>query len=534
MQSESQPREAGRFSGLTPARQRIHRRSRSVWGQLPQLAGTFCTVSLLTMTSLGAAEQPLPPNIIFLLADDLGYGELGCFGQEKIRTPNVDRLAQEGMRFTRHYAGNAVCAPSRCVLMTGLHPGHAWIRDNSEVQPEGQKPIPDSEVTLAELLKSRGYATAAMGKWGLGPPGSSGDPRRQGFDHFYGYNCQRHAHNFYPTYLWDDEQRVALDNHEFSAHQTLPEGADPTNPASYEPYRGRDYAPDRIAAEARHFIRANRDRPFFLYFPTTVPHLALQVPEDSLQEYQGLWPDPPYPGGHGYLPQFAPRAAYAAMVTRLDREIGTLINLVEELGLTERTIFVFTSDNGPTYDRLGGSDSEFFNSAPGMRGLKGSLYEGGIRVPLVVRWKGHVPAGVESDRLTGFEDWLPTLLDLVGEREIIPTNTDGISFAPTLLGRWQPPRPFLYREFPSYGGQQAVWMGQWKGIRQNLRPRGQAAPNLHLELYDLGADQAESTDVAEAHPDVVARIEQLMREQHTPASEFPFPALDQTPAAPRK
>ncbi|MCP5516101.1 MAG: arylsulfatase [Verrucomicrobiales bacterium] len=498
-----------------------------------RLIGWLGGLLVAGLTSGMAAEPASRPNIIFLLADDLGYGELGCFGQEKIRTPNVDRLAREGMRFTRHYAGNAVCAPSRCVLMTGMHPGHAWVRDNSEVQPEGQKPIPDGAVTLAELLQAHGYTTAAMGKWGLGPPGSSGDPLRQGFNHFYGYNCQRHAHNFYPTYLWDDDRRVALDNHEFPAHQKLPEGADPADPESYATYRGRDYAPDRIADAARRFIRDHRDRPFFLYFPTTVPHLALQVPEDSLREYQGHWPDPPYPGGHGYLPQFAPRAAYAAMVTRLDREIGTLINLVDELGLTERTIFVFTSDNGPTYDRLGGSDSGFFNSAPGMRGLKGSLYEGGIRVPLVVRWKGRVPAGVESDRLTGFEDWLPTLLDLAGLRESIPANTDGISLAPTLLGRWQPPRPFLYREFPSYGGQQAVWMGPWKGIRQNLRPRGDARPNHHIELYNVMDDLAESRDVGDAHPELVARLAALMREQHVPAPEFPFPALDQAPEAGR-
>ncbi len=474
-----------------------------------------------------AASPANRPNIIFILADDLGYGELGCYGQEKIRTPHVDRLAREGMRFTRHYSGNAVCAPSRCVLMTGLHPGHAWVRNNSEVKPEGQKPIPDSAITLAELLGGNGYATAAMGKWGLGPPGSSGDPLQQGFDRFFGYNCQRHAHNFYPTYLWDDDHRIELNNHEFSAHQKLPAGADPKSRDSYGGFQGKDYAPDRIAEQAVRFIRENQNRPFFLYYPTTVPHLALQVPDDSLAEYQGRWPDPPYPGGHGYLPHFAPRAAYAAMVTRMDRDVGRMIDAVERLGLTERTIFVFTSDNGPTYDRLGGSDSAFFNSADGLRGLKGSLYEGGIRVPLVVRWKGHIPAGLVSDRLSGFEDWMPTLLDLAGLDGAIPPRTDGVSFAPTLLGRWQPTRRALYREFPGYGGQQAVWMGHWKGVRQKLRPRGGAAPDLRIELYDLLADRGETTDVADQHPMLVDRLLDLMHGERTVSAEFAFPALDE-------
>ena len=461
------------------------------------------------------------------MADDLGYGELGCYGQEKIRTPHIDKLAREGVRFTRHYAGNAVCAPSRCVLMTGLHPGHAWVRDNSEVRPEGQKPIPAGTATIARLLQERGYATAAMGKWGLGPPGSSGDPLEQGFDHFYGYNCQRHAHNFYPTYLWDDDQRIELNNPPFSASQKLPADADPNSAASYERYQGNDYAPDLIAGQARRFIREHRDRPFFLYLPTTVPHLALQVPDDSLAEYQGRWPDPPYVGDKAYLPHFAPRAAYAAMVTRMDREVGSLVALVRELGLEERTIFVFTSDNGPTYDRLGGSDSEFFNSADGMRGLKGSLYEGGIRVPMIVRWKGAIEGGRVEDRLCGFEDWLPTLLDLGGFKTAVPPTTDGISFAPLLRGEMQAPRPFLYREFPAYGGQQAVWLGDWKGIRQNLRPAGRdRTPDYRIELYNLRSDRTESRDVADAHPEAVARIERLMRSERRPAAEFPFAALD--------
>ena len=468
------------------------------------------------------------PNIVFILADDLGYGDLGCFGQTKIRTPNIDRLAAEGMRLTQHYSGNAVCAPSRCVLLTGKHPGHAWIRNNREVQPEGQPPIPESEITLAELMHAQGYATGAFGKWGLGFPGSEGDPLKQGFDRSYGYNCQRHAHNSYPTYLWDNDRRVKLNNPEFSAHQKLPPEADPNDPASYRPYIGSEYAPDVIAEQARHFIRENKARPFFLYYATTVPHLALHVPEESLAEYRGKWPDPPYAGGKNYLPHYSPGAAYAAMITRMDREVGRILDLIRELGLDENTIFIFTSDNGPLYDKLGGTDCEFFESAGQLRGRKGSLYEGGIRVPTVVRWKGRIKSGATSERVTGFEDWLPTLMELIDAPQAIPTGLDGISFAPTLLGQSQEPRPFLYREFPAYGGQQSVRIGDWKGIRQNLNPPGQQKkPELRTELYNLNEDEAEQRDVSAANPQMVARIECIMREQHTKSGLFPFPALDE-------
>ncbi len=469
------------------------------------------------------AAAPARPNVIFVLADDLGWAELGSYGQQKIRTPSIDRLAAEGVRFTQHYSGNAVCAPSRSVLLTGQHPGHTPIRDNRELQPEGQVPLPGAAVTLAELLKGQGYVTAAMGKWGLGPPGSEGDPLRQGFDHFFGYNCQRQAHNYYPTYLYDDDRRLPLDNPAFPVNQKLPDGADPGDPRSYAGYAGKVYAPDLTWERARAFIRENKDRPFFLYLPTTVPHLALQVPEDSLAEYRGLWPDPPYRGDNGYLPNPSPRAAYAAMVTRMDREVGRVLDLVREMGLDERTIVVFTSDNGPTYERLGGSDSEFFRSSGPLRGLKGSLYEGGVRVPAIVRWTGRIPAGLVSERVTGFEDWLPTLLDLAGAREAIPSSgIDGLSFAPTLLGQAQEPRPFLYREFPGYGGQQSVRVGDWKGVRQGLEKPGA----MRLELYDLKGDVGEARDVAAAHPDVVAKMEALLSREHQPSSAFPIPAID--------
>jgi len=470
------------------------------------------------------------PNIVFLLADDLGYGDLGCFGQRKIRTPHLDRLAAEGMRFTHHYSGNAVCAPSRCVLMTGKHPGHAAIRNNREAKPEGQHPLPADTITLPRLLKELGYATGAFGKWGLGPPDSSGAPRRQGVDRFFGYNCQREAHNFYPTYLWDNDQRRTLDNPPFSPQQKLAADADPADPASYARYTGQTYAPDLITEAALQFVRAHRDRPFFLYYPTTVPHLALQIPEDSLREYAGKFDDEPYLGNRGYLPHRTPRAAYAAMVTRLDREIGRLVELVAELGLDEHTVFVFTSDNGPLYDRLGGTDTDFFDSAPGLRGRKGSLYEGGIRVPLIVRWKGQIAAGTTSSRVTGFEDWLPTLLELAGPAARIPAQVDGVSFAATLRGSEQPARPFLYREFPGYGGQQSVRVDDWKAVRQHLLPA--AAKKVadgagRLELYDLKTDPSEAQDVASKHPELVARLAAILRQQHLPSADFPLPALDQ-------
>lgn len=286
-------------------------------------------------------------------------------------------------------------------------------------------------------------------------------------------------------------------------------------------------------------MRDNQTRPFFLYFPTIVPHLALQVPDDSLAEYQKEFrDDPPYVGGNGYLPHRTPRAAYAAMITRMDREVGRLIDLVEDLGLAEQTIFVFSSDNGPVYDRLGGTESDFFHSAGPLRGLKGSLYEGGFRVPGIVRWKGTIEPGQQSDRVTGFEDWLPTVLELIGAKESTPDPLDGISFAPTLLGRDQPPRPFLYREFPAYGGQQCVRIGDWKGVRQNLtavnkpnakkvRPQN-AVSNKQVELYNLADDIGETKDVSADHPEIVAQIEAVMRREHTPSSDFPFPALDAT------
>jgi arylsulfatase A len=494
-------------------------------------------LAVLIVFSFSQAANARMPNIVLIVADDLGYGDLGCYGQEKIRTPNVDRIAAEGMKFTSHYSGNAVCAPSRCVLMTGKHPGHSYIRNNRGMargpvigrgEIEGQFPIPDEEVTIAEVLKEAGYVTGGFGKWGLGGPDSTGAPLRQGFDRWFGYNCQAVAHNFYPTYLWDDDKVIELDNAPFSAHDKFGPDEDPNDPASYKRFQGNEYSADLISDEALNFIRDNKDEPFFLFWPSTVPHVALQVPDDSLEEYIGDWNDPPYKGGTGYIPHFKPRAAYAAMITRMDRDIGKAMTLVEELGLDEDTIFIFTSDNGPlhgTHEGLAGTDNNFFNSHAGLRDGKGSLYEGGIRVPLVVRWKGHIKAGTESDFISGFEDWLPTLAELAGQGNL-PESIDGISFAPTMLGKAQEERAFLYREFPAYQGQQSIRVGDWKAVRQKLMPRGGAEPVVKTELYNLKHDRAEKHDVADVHPEVLVKLEALMQSSRTVSEEFAFPCLD--------
>ena len=478
---------------------------------------------LLAGTQL-IADQP---NIVLIMADDLGYRELGSYGQQLIQTPYLDQLAKEGMRFTRNYSGNAVCAPSRCVLMTGQHPGHAYIRNNSEVKPEGQGPIPASTVTLAEVLGELGYVTGAFGKWGLGAPGSEGDPMVQGFDRFFGYNCQRHAHSYYPDYLWSNTKRVQLDNNPpVPGHAGFSKGADPLNPKSYEKFKGKDYAPDRINEQAVEFIKQNKEKPFFLYYPTVIPHVALHVPDVELKPYLKLnWNDPPFvrDGGYGYTPHFTPRAAYASMITRMDRYIGNVLQTLEELGLSENTIVIFTSDNGTTHLKKE-VDYDFFKSVGELRGLKGSLFEGGIRVPLIVKWPEKIQHGTTSDVVTGLEDWLPTLLDLLGASKEIPKGVDGISIAPALLQGEEIEREFLYREFSGYGGQQAVWLRDWKGIRPRiLRKNNQP---LKIELYNLREDPSESEDIAVKHPEIVAEIRAIMLREHVPSQQFPIAPLD--------
>lgn len=502
-------------------------------------------------TAVAYEVQNRPPNIIFLIADDLGYGDIGAFGQTKIQTPTLDKMASQGIKLTRHYSGNPVCATSRCVLMTGKHPGHAQVRNNRETKPEGQYPLVAGTRTLARILQENGYATGGFGKWGLGGPESDGRPVKQGFDKFFGYNCQAKAHNFYPEYLWENDTKVFLKNPAFAAHQKFPADADKNDPANYKRYQGEDYAPDLISDQAVKFVEQNKDRPFFLYYPTTVPHLALQVPEDSLAQYKNKFEETPYDGTRSYLPNLTPHATYAAMVTRMDREIGRILNKVEELGLTNNTIVVFTSDNGPLYDQLGGTDTDFFQSAKDLRGRKGSVYEGGVRVPTLVKYPGRISNGTQSDRVTGFEDWMPTLLTMAKMQSKIPDDLDGIDFSATLTGQNQSARAFLYREFPGYGGQQAVWSGKWKAVRQNLNQGGLAGVQkkagaaskkaaakkknnarpavIVTELYDLEADPTESKDVAADHPEVVRKLEAIMKQEHVPSEVFPIRALDQAP-----
>lgn len=473
------------------------------------------------------SETERPPNVVLIVADDLGYRELGCFGQQKIRTPRLDALARQGARLTQHYSGNAVCAPSRCVLMTGKHPGNAAIRDNRATPPEGQWPLAGDAITLTGLMQDHGYTTGVFGKWGLGGPESSGEPMKQGVDRFYGYYCQSHAHSYYPDYLWSDARRVALANRPaIPGHAPLREGDDPSDPRSYDRFKGQDYAPDRINAAALEFIREHHERPFFLYYPSVIPHVALHVPDEDLKPYHDLgWQDPPFTreSGRGYTPHFTPRAAYAAMISRLDRYVGNVLDLLDELELSDNTLVIFTSDNGTTHLQEE-VDYEFFNSVGELRGLKGSLYEGGVRVPTIVRWPGQVTAGTTIDYVSGFEDWLPTILDVTGGREAIPSDVDGLSLVSVLQGERQAPRPFLYREFPGYGGQQSIRVGDWKAIRQNMN-RG----NLEIELYDLATDIGEQHDVADQHPDIVERMASLMSQHRVASETFPLIPIDAPP-----
>jgi arylsulfatase len=447
----------------------------------------------LAVRSRIAAGQPSNKklNIIFIMADDLGYQELGCYGQKKIETPHIDRLAADGMRFTQYYTGSAVCAPARCNLMTGKHGGHAYVRNNHEIGGwdsfRGQLPLPADTVTIAGLLKRQGYVTGAFGKWGLGGVGSTGDPLNQGFDRFFGYNCQRHAHNLYPKYLISDREKFILKG-------------------NTRGLTGKRYAPQAIADKMLKFIHENKEKPFFVYYPTVIPHLALQAPEEDLKRYRGKWPETPYKG-KSYLPHPTPKACYAAMISFMDRQVGRIMRLLKELNLDDNTVVFFTSDNGTTHlkDQV---DYEFFNSVGPLRGLKGLLYEGGIRVPMVVRWLGKTKAGSVTDHASAHYDVLPTLAEIAGIKP--PSDTDGISFVPTLLSQPQQQKEhdYLFWDFAGYGGQLAVRMGKWKGIKQNLRKN----PDAPLELYDLENDISEKKNVAKKYPKVAASIEKIMLE----------------------
>ena len=455
------------------------------------LAGIAITILTLTSMTSCQKESPKKPNIVLIMADDLGWGELGCYGQTKIETPNIDKLASEGMKFTQFYAGSAVCAPSRCNLMTGKHGGHAYIRNNGEIKDKvpgifgGQSPIPAEEPTIAKTLKAAGYTTGCFGKWGLGAVGTTGDPLNQGFDKFYGYNCQRHAHNLYPKYLVSDSTNEKLEG-------------------NTRGITGETYAPQRIADEMLKFIKENKDKPFFVYYPTVLPHLALQAPEKAIDQYRGRWEDEPYVEGP-YLPHPTPKACYAAMITFIDTQVGRLMAKLKKHGLDENTIVIFTSDNGATYLKKQ-VDYEFFNSVGPLRGLKGSLYEGGIRVPLIARWPNKITAGTESDHRGVNYDIPATLSELVGVK--FDANTDGVSFLPTLLNRTskQNKSEYLFWDFSGYGGQLAVRMGKWKGIKKDIKKN----PDAPLELYNLEIDIAESNNVVNEFPDITKKIEGIM------------------------
>jgi len=432
---------------------------------------------ILPQSTLSKAPL-LRPNIIFILADDLGYGDLGSYGQRLIKTPNLDQMAREGMRFTQFYAGAPVCAPSRASFITGLHQGHAFIRGNTDLNNQ-RVALRPQDVTIAEVLKSAGYRTAIIGKWGLGEPETTGIPNRQGFDYWFGYLNQNHAHNYYPDYLWRNEERV-----------TIPPGT---------------YSHDLFTREALSFIRHERAQPFFLYLAYTIPHAnnelgrntgnGMEVPSDAPYSNES-WP--------------AQQKNYAAMVTRMDADVGKLFALLKELRLDDNTMVVFSSDNGPQGKDEGGFDPAFFNSNGSLRGIKRELYEGGIREPMIVRWPGRIKAGRTSEHVWASWDFLPTAAAIAGAKP--PRGLDGISMLSVLVGRERPEPRFLYWEFHEGGYAQAVRLGRWKAVRR----LGAA-----LEIYDLKVDLQESHNLAAAQPEIVRRMERIMKQEHIESEHWP-------------
>jgi arylsulfatase A len=445
-----------------------------------------------------ARQSGTPPNILLIQADDLGYGDLSAYGQARFQTPSLDRMARQGIRFTQYYAGSTVCAPSRCALMTGLHTGHGWIRGNGDI------PLRDEDVTIAEVLKAAGYRTAVIGKWGLGNPGTPGQPDRQGFEYSFGFLDHRHAHRQYTDHLWRNGERVSADLE-------------------------RDYVNDLFTKEAAAFIeRAAPKRgggaPFFVYLNYTVPHAELRAPEESIAPFRGRFPEKAFENPQadatqagagpdrpslGYRSQPAPLAAFAAMITRMDRDIGRLLDLVRTRGIERNTLVMFISDNGP--HREGGGDPVFFKSSGGLRGIKRDLYEGGIRVPMIAQWPGTIPAGRVSDHAWAHWDVLPTLADIAAAP--VPPALDGLPMTRALRGEPQSTHQFLYWEFHERGFQQAVRMGTWKAVR--LKPGGP------LELYNLATDPNESTDLATSRADVVVAIEKYLRSARTESARWP-------------
>jgi len=444
----------------------------------------FLACLLVLSGSLAAA--PARPNLIFILSDDLAQGDCGSYGQKLIQTPHLDRMAREGTRYTQAYCGTTVCAPSRTSLMTGLHMGHSPIRANREVQPEGQKPLPEGQFTAAKLLKSAGYATAAVGKWGMGMFDSTGSPLKVGFDHFFGYNCQRHAHSYFPTYLYNDAQRIELAGNDGNKKV---EG------------KGAVYAQDLIANETLKFVKANQGKPFFLYYAITLPHGTFQIND------QGIYRDKPWT---------EQQKNYAAMVTRLDRDVGRLLDLLRELGLAKNTLVMFAGDNGSSFNPTSEIGQLFDQTMGGkLRGFKRSMYEGGLRQAAFAWWPGTVPAGRVSDEPWAFWDYLPTVAELSGAKIPSGTKTDGHSLAAFLKGGPAPKRDHFYWELHEGGGTiQAARFGNWKAVRNG--------PSQPIELYDLKADAAESRDLAKQKPDLVARAEAILKSAREDHPDWPL------------
>ena len=446
------------------------------------------------------------PNIIYILADDLGYGDLSITGQDKFDTPNIDKLAAQGMIFTQHYSGATVCAPSRSALLTGMHTGHTVVRGNKEVQPEGQYPIPADTYTVAEMLKETGYKTSVYGKWGLGFPGSEGDPNMQGFDEFYGYNCQRLAHNYYPHHLWHNQEKIVLKGNEGKGQEI--------------------YAPDLIHEESLRFLEENKDSTFFMLYATPLPHAELLIPKPYLEKYSGkLLPEENFEGVDegpqfkqgGYGSQKEPHAAFAAMINHLDSQVGEIMTKLEELNIANNTIVIFTSDNGP--HREGGADPDYFDSNGIFKGYKRDLYEGGVHVPMIAKWPSKIKAGTKTDHISAFWDVMPTLAEIIGKN--LDATIDGISFLPTLNGENdQKEHDYLYWEFHEKGGRTAIRKGKWKGVKYDVLTQ----PNRVIELYNLEEDPSENKNLAGKHPDVVKELTRLMTEARTPSDIFQFSA----------
>lgn len=474
------------------------------------------SVLLVCCTVAGSTQTTnKKPNIIYIYADDLGYGELGVYGQQKIKTPRLDQMAREGIRFTQHYTGAPVCAPARCMLLTGRHSGHSYIRGNYELggfddkNEGGQMPIPEGTFTIAQLMKNAGYTTGAIGKWGLGMYNNSGNPNKQGFDYFYGYYDQKQAHNYYPTHLWENGRWDTLKNPSIKVHQPLP--LNESDPAAFASYIGKEYSLDKMIAKTIAFIKNNRNKPFFLYLPYTAPHVSLQTPASATSTYLGQFEESPYHGENGYSPTLYPRSAYAGLISYLDKQVGTIMQLLKELKLDNNTIVMFSSDNGTTFN-VGGVDAVFFNSVGGLRGLKQDLYEGGIREPLIVRWPGRITAGSVSNHISAQYDLMATLCDIIG---IQPPPTDGISFLPSLLGKTaiQQQHPYLYFEFPEKTGQLAIRIGHWKAVKSNMKNDKNAA----WELYDLDTDTCEKNNIASLHPEIIKQLDSIVQKEHQPA-----------------